>query len=297
MSVVGVWRIPFAESLGPEIYQTISASSLENHFSRNTTSDPLKSIVMGIAFDYAPARPQHIDDILNGLDRYNPETTTVFQDYVTQQCEDRTYDCYANLALLKLYQFNPHLLRDETVTNILTKSLTVFPSPDFSLCLHLLPSYILNPTASTSSTNPTPGDAPLSEAVTKLNVLNNLLSAAKYREFWQTLDKDDLYADLIADVGGFEELMRVRIAVTVGQSCREVERGVLEGWLSLTGPPFEHFIREVCGWGTDETKGGKGGMVVIPINKENEAKGTVVKEEVKFDQFARVIRRAYEQPA
>ncbi|KAL8695864.1 MAG: hypothetical protein Q9201_007928 [Fulgogasparrea decipioides] len=252
---------------------------------------------MGIAFDYAPARPQHIDDILNGLDRYNPETTTVFQDYVTQQCEDRTYDCYANLALLKLYQFNPHLLRDETVTNILTKSLTVFPSPDFSLCLHLLPSYILNPTASTSSTNPTPGDAPLSEAVTKLNVLNNLLSAAKYREFWQTLDKDDLYADLIADVGGFEELMRVRIAVTVGQSCREVERGVLEGWLSLTGPPFEHFIREVCGWGIDETKGGKGGMVIIPINKENEAKGTVVKEEVKFDQFARVIRRAYEQPA
>lgn len=60
------------------------------------------STIMGIAFDYAPDRPEHIDSILNGLDRYNPETTTVFQDYVTQQCEDRTYDCYANLALLKL---------------------------------------------------------------------------------------------------------------------------------------------------------------------------------------------------
>lgn len=58
---------------------------------------------MGIAFDAAPDRPENIDAILNGLDRYNPETTTVFQDYVTQQCEDRTYDCYANLALLKLY--------------------------------------------------------------------------------------------------------------------------------------------------------------------------------------------------
>ncbi|KAI4234976.1 MAG: hypothetical protein LQ352_008139 [Teloschistes flavicans] len=255
---------------------------------------------MGIAFDYAPARPQNIDEILNGLDRYNPETTTVFESYVTQQCEDRTYDCYANLALLKLYQFNPHLLRDETTTNILTKSLTVFPSPDFSLCLHLLPSYILSPSSSSSAhitSNPTPGDAPLSEAVQKLTTLNNLLESAKYREFWQTLDKDDLYADLIADVGGFEELMRVRIAVTVGQSCREVERVVLEGWLSLTGPPFEHFIQEVCGWGVDETQGGKGGMVIIPVNKENEAKGTVVKEEVKFDQFARVIRRAYEQPA
>ena len=58
---------------------------------------------MGIAFDDAPDRPEHIDAILNGLDRYNPETTAVFQDYVTQQCEDRTYDCYANLALLKLW--------------------------------------------------------------------------------------------------------------------------------------------------------------------------------------------------
>ena len=58
---------------------------------------------MGVTFDFAPERPEHIDVILNGLDRYNPETTTVFQDYVTQQCDNQTYDCYANLALLKLY--------------------------------------------------------------------------------------------------------------------------------------------------------------------------------------------------
>ena len=32
----------------------------------------------------------------------------------------------------------------------------------------------------------------------------------------------------------------------------------------------------------DDTRGAKG-TVVIPINKENEAKGTVVKEEVKFE--------------
>lgn len=59
-------------------------------------------ITMGVPFDYAPERPEHIDAILNGLDRYNPETTTVFQDYVSSQCENQTYDCYANLALLKL---------------------------------------------------------------------------------------------------------------------------------------------------------------------------------------------------
>lgn len=118
----------------------------------------------------------------------------------------------------------------------------------------------------------------------KLTTLNTLLSQANYKGFWTTLDSDDLYADLIADVSGFEELMRVRIAVTVGQSCREVERKVLEGWLSLTGSDFERFVLDICSWSIDNTVGGgKGGVVVVPVNKENEAKGTVVRENVQFD--------------
>ncbi len=60
---------------------------------------------MGIPFDYAPDRPEHIDAILNGLDRYNPETTAIFQEYVVQQCEGKFVDCFANLALLKLYVY------------------------------------------------------------------------------------------------------------------------------------------------------------------------------------------------
>ncbi len=78
--------------------------------------------------------------------------------------------------------------------------------------------------------------------------------------------------------------MRVRIAVSVSQTCREVERGVLEAWLALTGAEFERFVGEVCGWGvgTVEEEGGRG-VVRVPVNKENEAKGTVVRENVKFD--------------
>ncbi|KAI9823307.1 MAG: hypothetical protein M1832_002531 [Thelocarpon impressellum] len=245
---------------------------------------------MSLPFDVSPDRPEHIENILNGLDRYNPETTSVFQDYVQQQCEDRTYDCYANLALLKLYQFNPTLARDEDITNILVKSLTVFPAPDFALCLHLLPPHILTP-AATAHATPAAGDAPLSEAVQKLSALNSLLAGAAYAAFWTTLDGDDLYADLIADVAGFEELMRVRVAVCVGQAVREVERPVLEGWLSLHGDELVRFVTDVCGWSVD------GATVRVPLNKENEAKGTVVRENVKFDQFSRMIHRAYEQPA
>lgn len=71
--------------------------------------------------------------------------------------------------------------------------------------------------------------------------------------------------------------MRVRIAATVGQSCREVERKVLEGWLRLGGDDFERFVDDICGWAID------GGNVLVPPNKENEAKGTVVRENVQFD--------------
>lgn len=149
----------------------------------------------------------------------------------------------------------------------------------------------------------------------KLTILNQLLSEANYKGFWNTLDSDDLYADLVADVSGFEELIRIRVAVTIGQSCREVERGVLEGWLQLRGQDFERFIIDICEWGIDPTVGVKG-MVRIPVNKENEAKGTVVRENVQFDrrqsyychlstpyiidlstEFAKIIHRAYEQPA
>lgn len=111
----------------------------------------------------------------------------------------------------------------------------------------------------------------------KLNELRNLLEGADYAAFWATLDSDDLYADLIADVSGFEELMRVRIAATVSQAVREVDRAILESWLNLQGSEFEHFVGSVCGWTID------GAKIKVPINKDNEAKGTVVRENVKFD--------------
>lgn len=111
----------------------------------------------------------------------------------------------------------------------------------------------------------------------KLQILNNLLSSADYAAFWSTLRSDDLYADYLSEVSGFEELMRVRIAATVSQAVREVQREILESWLELNGDAFDRFVGEVCGWGVE------GEVVKVPMNKENEAKGTVIRENVKFD--------------
>lgn len=72
---------------------------------------------------------------------------------------------------------------------------------------------------------------------------------------------------------------------------QEVGRDVLESWLNISGGKFEGFIKEVCGWTIE------GNTVKVPLNKENEARSVVQRETVKFDQFSRMIKRAYEQPA
>jgi len=71
--------------------------------------------------------------------------------------------------------------------------------------------------------------------------------------------------------------MRIRIAAMVSQSVREIERPILEEWLDLVGDQFEQFVGEGYGWEIE------GDMIKVPLNKENEAKGTVVTENVKFD--------------
>jgi translation initiation factor 3 subunit K len=103
-----------------------------------------------------------------------------------------------------------------------------------------------------------------------------LLVAGKYPEFWSAYDGDDDLADMVADITGFEELIRLRIVVAVSQTWREIQREVLEEWLNLEGSDFDHLM-SVVGFKVD------GKTVKVPLNKENEAKGTVIRETVKVD--------------
>jgi translation initiation factor 3 subunit K len=185
--------------------------------------------------------------------------------------------------------------------------LTVFPSPDFSLCLSLLPPHALLQKTNSRQSKQQRNDAAFCEQVQKLNALNNHLASGDYTAFWSAYDGDDDMADLVADISGFEDLMRLRIVVAVSQAWREIQRDVLEEWLNLEDSDFDHLM-DVVGFKSD------GDLVKVPLNKENEAKGTVIRENVKFDrksataiwkalqltnmvEFSRVIRRAFEQPA
>ena len=192
--------------------------------------------------------------------------------------------------LYNSYQFNPHLLQADTVTNVLAKALTVFPSPAFSLCLALLPAHT-QPFPTTTEAQAASQNSDLVDSVQKLTGLSTLLESAQYTQFWSTLNSDDLYADLIADVAGFEELVRIRIAVEVGKAFRTVSAETLEAWLDVRSrDALEKFVADVCGWKVE------GGVVRVPTNKENEARSEVKSERVGVDMFGRVIRRGFELP-
>lgn len=99
----------------------------------------------------------------------------------------------------------------------------------------------------------------------------------------------------MADAAGFEELIRIRIAVEVGNAFREIAAEVLEQWLDLRSrDALEKFVTDVCGW---EVVKGPETVVKVPTNKENEARSEVKSERVGMEMFGRVIRRGFEQAA
>ena len=108
-----------------------------------------------------------IKSMLQGIERYNPENIKTLEHYVDLQAREKGYDLLqkyfvfvtkifrydleANLALLKLYQFNPTYNNLTVVVQILLKSLTNLPHTDFVLCKCLLSQEVLEEPQVTSS--------------------------------------------------------------------------------------------------------------------------------------------------
>ncbi len=79
-----------------------------------------------------------IDSCLQGIDRYNPDNIPLLEEYVQHQIEEKKYNLDANLALLKLYQFNPNHFQTLVTAHVLLKALTNLPHSDFLLCKCLI---------------------------------------------------------------------------------------------------------------------------------------------------------------
>ncbi|KAG0267530.1 hypothetical protein DFQ27_008671 [Actinomortierella ambigua] len=215
-------------------------------------------------------RPEVIQSLIDGVDRYNPDNVSILEEHLAAQCTNREVDTMANLAILKLYQFNTHLTNDQVVNNILVKALTTLPEPDFNLCLYMLNEQMVS-----------------EEPVTRLLALQDLLEQCKYSEFWDTYERDDIYKELTAEVLGFEDAIRANIAGAVAMTFQAIEVPRLEKYLSLKGQALVDFVK-AQGW-TEAN-----GMVTIPVNKDNEAKTTVLTENIRFEQLTKIIGHSNE---
>lgn len=224
-------------------------------------------------------RPEEITAILSSLDRYNPEKISILQEYATTQCADQHSDIEANLALLKLLQFQqqPNPNKEDIICNILSMALANFLTSDFTTDLHVLPSYVLD----------SPAADTLAESIQKLFHLYTLLDGCRFPEFWAVYERDDAHADITADVADFENLVRISITRAVDISSQAIHKDVFRSWLNLSDNKFADYVKEL-GWKVE------GETVVVPPNKENEAKPATTTESIKIEQISRLLKRTNE---
>ncbi|RHZ79806.1 hypothetical protein Glove_140g90 [Diversispora epigaea] len=211
-------------------------------------------------------RTDIVQSLIDGVDRYNPDNVSILEDYLGQQLQNEEYDLMANLAILKLYQFNPHLVNEHVIINILVKALTAIPNPDFNLCLYLLHESSL-----------------ADESITKLTELQQCLEQARFREFWEIYG-DESCKELASEATGFEDAIRKVILTTITMAYQSISVNLLSSYLNYNpaDKEFESFIQS-RGLEIKEE------VVHIPKNADNDAKPTVIRENIKFEQLTKVV--------
>lgn len=113
------------------------------------------------------------------------------------QIKDGQHDCFANLAILKLYQFNPNMSNVKVVIDILILALVSSPtidSPDFSLAQSLAldrPSQAMLKQQNYDDEDDAAGHVDEIELVMPfLQKAWGLLKECRFREFWSTWNTD-----------------------------------------------------------------------------------------------------------
>jgi len=224
-------------------------------------------------------RTELIEDLVSGVDRYNPSNVSILEDYLYHQIRSEEYDCLANLAILKLYQFNPDLYNPDVVINILIKALTASPLPDFNLCISLLDDRPSN--AGLDEPDPLPTLLPL------LKELNTLLLRCRFPAFWQLYQSKKLEVlrdNYTVECTGFENAVREVVIRAVKAAFTQIGTQRLGSYLNLEDAALEAYIQKL-GWGLNTSTS----VISIPPNPDNQIEATVVQESVNLPQLTKLI--------
>ncbi|KAF5336889.1 hypothetical protein D9611_003337 [Ephemerocybe angulata] len=227
-------------------------------------------------------RPEPIEDLVSGVDRYNPSNVSILEDYLYHQIRSEEYDLLANLAILKLYQFNPDLYNPDVVINILIKALAASPLPDFNLCISLLD----------ERTHPSTLDEPdpLPSTLPQLKTLQSLLFRCRFPAFWATFQSEEfenLRDNYTVEVAGFENAIRQVAIRAVKATFTHITSERLGSYLNLSGNDLTSYVKGL-GWTIDSSNG----TITVPPNPDNQIEATVVQEAIKLPQLSKVISHA-----
>uniref|UniRef100_U5EVH1 Eukaryotic translation initiation factor 3 subunit K n=1 Tax=Corethrella appendiculata TaxID=1370023 RepID=U5EVH1_9DIPT len=200
-----------------------------------------------------------IQEMLKSIERYNPEHLKIIEAYVEEQASANLYDLEANLACLKLYQFNPPLMNLDITYTILLKSLTNFPHTDFVLCKCLLLS---------AQTN--------DDTVKEIIYLADILEQCDFALFWSRVQQQK---EIFKKINGFYDSIRKFVCHVVGITFQAIDRKYL---VRLLGDIDDNAMRgwiKKNGWKED-------GQFVVIANQEGNIKTKHITEKIEFENLA-----------
>ncbi|KAL5008788.1 hypothetical protein ScPMuIL_014369 [Solemya velum] len=214
----------------------------------------------------AEAMRATVGALLKGIDRYNPENLGTLERYVEMQLRENTYDLEANLAVLKLYQFNPTHFQSNVAAQILAKALTNLPHTDFTLCKCLINSekHDVSP-------------------ILDVMKVADLLEMCHFRELWARLNENP---NLTMGVIGFEDSVRKFVCHVVSATYQTIPFVTL---MELLGNVSESQVKQWItkyGWSIQPD-----GCVFI-TNQEENIKTKNITEKITFDSVAGIMAAA-----
>merc|ERR1712156_644129 len=211
----------------------------------------------------ADAGRANVARLLEGIDRYNPENLTTLERYVSLQAEENVYDLEANLAVLKLYQFNPMYFQATVVAQILLKALTNLPHNDFTLCKCLIDTKKLE-----------------EEIIASICELADLLELCRFTEFWDIIQR---FPEVTMNVQEFEDSIRKFICHVVSITYQTIHKTELQELLG--GIPELHAREWAARYGWKEQPNGE----LFVANQEDNIKTKNITEKITFDSVAVIM--------
>merc|ERR1719219_200683 len=205
---------------------------------------------------------------LKGIERYNPNNIGTLERYVDVQVDENGYDLEANLALLKLYQFNPTMLNLDYVCKVLLKSLSNLPHSDFLLCKSLLSQDILD--------DPT---------VKSIQEMANLLESCSFKEFWEKSRTE--FSKLTRAIQGFEDCMRKFVCHVISTTYQRIPEDRLCELLGLSDENMMNQWIAKNGWSTNEAN------YVTISNQDESIKTKKITEKIDLESVAGIMASCF----